>query len=57
MNAPAIMGHRNTLVRETSNDVPSPYVVAVAIKDDIAAEVTAMAMSWVPVEREDGTTI
>jgi hypothetical protein len=48
---------RNTLVREASNDVLSPYVLAVAIKDDIAAEVTAMAMGWVPVDREDGTTI
>ena len=48
---------RNTLVCETSNDVPSPYVVAVTIEDDIAAEVTAMAMGWVPVDREDGTTI
>ena len=48
---------RNTLVRETSNDVLSPYVLAMAIKDDIAAEVTAMAMGWVPVDREDGTTI
>ena len=32
-------------------------MVAVTIKDDIAAEVTAMAMGWEPVEREDGTTI
>jgi hypothetical protein len=47
----------NSLVRETSNDVLSPYVVTVAIKDDIAAEVTARAMGWEPVEREDGTTI
>jgi hypothetical protein len=31
--------------------------VAVAIRDDIAAELTAMAMGWEPVEREDGTTI
>jgi hypothetical protein len=44
-------------VRETSNNLLLPYVVAVAIKDDIAAEVTAMAMGWEPVEREDGTTI
>jgi hypothetical protein len=48
---------RNTLVRETYNDVLWPYVLAMAIKDDIAAEVTAMAMGWVPVDREDGTTI
>jgi len=33
------------------------YLVAVAIDDEIAAEVTAMAMGWEPVEREDGTTI
>ena len=44
-------------MRETSNNLLLPYVVAVAIKDDIAAEVTAMAMGWEPVEREDGTTI
>jgi hypothetical protein len=48
---------RNSLVRETSNNVLLPYVVAVAIRDDIAAEVTAIAMGWEPVEREDGTTI
>ena len=33
------------------------YLVAVAIDDEIAAEVTAMAMGWEPLEREDGTTI
>lgn len=33
------------------------YLVAVAIDDEIAAEVTAMAMGWEPVESEDGTTI
>ena len=44
-------------MRETSNSVLLPYVVAVAIEDEIAAEVTAMAMGWEPVEREDGTTI
>jgi hypothetical protein len=33
------------------------YLVVVAIDDEIAAEVTAMAMGWEPVEREDGTTI
>ena len=44
-------------MRETSNNLLLPYVVAVAMKDDIAAEVTAMAMGWEPVEREDGTTI
>ena len=48
---------RNSLVRETSNNVLSPYVVAVAIKDEITAEVTAMAMGWEPLAREDGTTI
>jgi hypothetical protein len=48
---------RNGLVRETSNSVLSPYMLAVAIEDDIAAEVTATAMGWEPVEREDGTTI
>jgi hypothetical protein len=47
----------NRLVRETSNYVLSPYVSAVAIDDDIAAEVTAMAMGREPVERDDGTTI
>ena len=31
--------------------------MAVAIEDEIAAELTAMAMGWEPVEREDGTTI
>ena len=48
---------RNGLVRETSNNVLSPYVLAVAIEDDIAAEVTAGEMGWEPVERKDGTTI
>jgi len=32
-------------------------VMAVTIEDEIAAEVTAMAMGWVPVEGEDGTRI
>jgi hypothetical protein len=31
--------------------------MAVTIEDEIAAEVTALAMGWVPVEGEDGTTI
>lgn len=44
-------------MRVTPNNVLLPYVVGVAIKDEIAAEVTAMAMGWEPVEREDGTTI
>jgi hypothetical protein len=48
---------RNSLLRETSNNVLSPYLVVVAIRDDIAAELTAMAMGWEPVEREDGSTI
>jgi hypothetical protein len=39
------------------NNALSPYVLAVAIEDDIAAEVTAVAMGWEPVKREDGTTI
>jgi hypothetical protein len=43
--------------KETSNGVLPPYLVAVAIEDEIAAEVTAMAMDWEPVKREDGTTI
>jgi hypothetical protein len=47
----------NSPVRVTPDDVLLPYVVGVAIKDEIAAEVTAMAMGWEPVEREDGTTI
>jgi hypothetical protein len=33
------------------------YLVVVAIEDEIAAELTAIAMGWEPVEREDGTTI
>jgi hypothetical protein len=45
------------LVRETSDDVLSPYVVTVTVEDEIAAEVTARAMGWVPLEGEDGTTI
>ena len=32
-------------------------MMAVTIEDEIAAEVTALAMGWVPVEGEDGTTI
>jgi hypothetical protein len=47
----------NSLVRETSNDVLSSYVLAVTIEDEIAAAVTAMEMGWVPVEDEDGATI
>jgi hypothetical protein len=47
----------NSLVRETSKIVLSPYVVLVAIEDDIAVEATARAMGWEPVERENGTTI
>ena len=35
----------------------SPYLVAVAIEDEITAEVTARAMGWVPVESEVGTRI
>ena len=42
---------------ETSYKLPSSYVVTVAIKDDIAVEVTAVAMGWEPVQREDGATI
>jgi hypothetical protein len=47
----------NSLVREASDGVLSPYLMAVAIEDDIAVEVTARAMGWVPVEGEDGTRI
>jgi hypothetical protein len=47
----------NSCVRETSDEVPSPYLATMAIKDEIAAEVTAMAMGWVPVESEDGAQI
>ena len=32
-------------------------VMSVTIEDEIAAEVTAMAMGWVPVAGEDGTRI
>ena len=41
----------------SSDDVLSLYLVTMALKDEIAAEVTAMAMGWVPVEGEDGTRI
>jgi hypothetical protein len=44
----------NSLVRETSDDALSPYVVAVTIE---AAEVTARAMGWAPLEGEEGTRI
>jgi hypothetical protein len=47
----------NSRVRETSDDVLSLYLVTMAIEDEIAAEVTAMAMGWVPVEGEDGARI
>jgi hypothetical protein len=47
----------NSRVRETSDDVLSLYLVTMAIKDEIAAEVTARAMGWVPVEGEDGARI
>lgn len=42
------------LVRGTSDDLLSPYVVGVTIEDEIAAYVTARAMGWVPLEGEDG---
>ena len=35
----------------------SPYLVWVTPEDEIAAEVTAMEMGWVPVKNEDGITI
>ena len=35
----------------------SPYLVWVAPEDEIAAEVTAMEMGWVPVKNDDGITI
>ena len=47
----------NSRVRETSDDVLALYLVTVAIEHEIAAEVTARAMGWVPVEGEDGTRI
>jgi hypothetical protein len=47
----------NSLVRETFDGVLSPYLMAMAIEDEIAAEVTARAMGWVPVEGEDGTRV
>ena len=47
----------NSRVRETSDDVLSPYVVTVTIENEIAAEVTERAMGWVPLEGEDCTTI
>jgi hypothetical protein len=46
-----------SLVRGTSDDLLSPYVVGVIIEDEIATEVTARAMGWVPLEGEDGITI
>ena len=46
-----------SLVRETSDDVLSPYVATVTIEDEMAAEVTARAMGWVPLEGVDGTTV
>lgn len=48
---------RNGFVPEASNNVLPPYVLDVAIEDDIAAEATAREMGWEPVERKDGTTI
>jgi hypothetical protein len=47
----------NSRVRKTSDYVLSPYVVAMAIVDEIAAEVTAREMGWEPMEGEDGTRI
>jgi len=47
----------NSGVRETSDDVQSPYLVAVAIEDEMAAEVTARAMGWVQLEGEDGARV
>jgi hypothetical protein len=34
-----------------------PYLVAVAIEDEMAAEVTARAMGWVQLEAEDGAKV
>jgi hypothetical protein len=34
-----------------------PTVMAMTIADEIAAEVTALAMGWVPVKGENGTRI
>jgi hypothetical protein len=47
----------NSRVRKTSDDLVSVYLVVVAIEDEIAAEVTAREMGWVPAEGEDGTRI
>jgi hypothetical protein len=44
-------------VHDTSTNAVLSYLNGVAINDEIAAELTAMAMGWEPVEREDGTTI
>jgi hypothetical protein len=43
--------------RETSDDVQSPYLVVVAIEDEMAAGVTAKAMGWVQLEDEDGAKV
>jgi hypothetical protein len=47
----------NSGVRETSDDVQSPYLVVVAIEDEMAAEATAKAMGWVQLEDEDGAKV
>ena len=47
----------NSLVRETSDDVLLPYVLAGTIEDEFAAEVTAREMGWVLVEDEDGARL
>jgi hypothetical protein len=48
---------RDRRVHHQAGDLRSPYVVAVTIEDEIAAELTARAMGWVPVEGEDSTRI
>ena len=44
-------------MHDTSTNPVLSYLSAVAINDEIAAELTAMAMGWEPVKHEDGSTI
>jgi hypothetical protein len=47
----------NSPVHVTSDQALSTYVANMAIRDEMAAEVTAVEMGWEPVKRDDGTII
>jgi hypothetical protein len=48
---------RGVLARSSIEVARRLMVIAVTIEDEMAAELTAMAMGWVPIAGEDGTRI